>query len=130
MSEYTITMGIIFFDDMNDASESDSESDGGQVEIIENAVFDGVTVKVILLPKDESDDEIIFLINNPVVCVPHFNGNLLLIWSIRRLTRHYLAFSVISLIILSLMAFKIMKYIFKLKYNQLLSIDLCNEVIK
>ena len=55
----------IFLDDMNDTSESDSESDGGYVEIesdsiIETAVVDGVTVQVIVHLKDDSDDDIVF----------------------------------------------------------------------
>ena len=47
---------------MNDISaESDSESAGDEFKIIENMIVNGVTVQVIVLLKDEIDNEIVFL---------------------------------------------------------------------
>ena len=42
---------------MNDTSESDSGSDGDEVNVIENMIVKGVRVQVIVLLKNESNND-------------------------------------------------------------------------
>ena len=110
----------IFLDDMNDTSESDSESDGGYVEIesdsiIETAVVDGVTVQVIVLLEDDSNNE--FFSRLIIRAFMYFILTVLYYCfsqSKEILTRHYWTLSVIRLIMFNSITFKLRKIFFKL----------------